>query len=75
MTKMIKNVINSNTVFESLNKKWLTSNEAAIYLGTTSAGIRNQVWRGQLVPYKRLGRLYFERDDLDRQITFSRKGE
>jgi len=62
-------------LFENLiaSKTWLTTSEAAIYYGTTPAGIRNQVWRGQLEPYKRLGRLYFKRDDLDRQITSSRK--
>jgi hypothetical protein len=56
-------------------KEWFTSREAAVYMGTTPGSIRNQVYRGQLTPYKRLGRLYFKKSELDRQIQSPKKGE
>jgi len=57
-----------------LTKPWLTTKEAALYLGISEGAIRNQVWRGQLTSYKRLGRLYINREELDRQIETSRRG-
>ena len=56
------------------DKYWLTTAEAAVYLGTSGGSIRNQVHRGQLIAKKRLGRLYFRRTDLDRLIEISKKG-
>lgn len=53
---------------------WLTTKAAAEYLGTTAGGIRNMVYRGQLIPYKPFGRLLFKRSDLDRRVESSRKG-
>jgi excisionase family DNA binding protein len=53
---------------------WLTSREAADYLGTTLGGLRNRVYRGHLKPHKpfgRLGRSYFKRMDLDRVMENS----
>ena len=56
-----------------MNKPWLTTKEASLYLGTTECAIRNQVWRCQLTAYKRLGRLYIKREELDRQIESCRQ--
>jgi len=57
-----------------MNKPWLTTKEASLYLGTSVGAIRNQVWRSQLAAYKRLGRLYIKREELDRQIESCRQG-
>lgn len=54
-----------------LGKKWLTTNEAAIYLGSTAGSVRNRVYRGQLTPKKFYGRCLFNKDELDRLIEMS----
>lgn len=54
-----------------LEKNWLTTGEAAIYLGSTPGGVRNRVYKGQLKPRKLYGRLLFKRDELDRLIETS----
>lgn len=57
----------------SLDRRvWLTSRDAADYLGTSLGGLRNRVYRGQLKPHKpfgRLGRCYYKRMDLDRLLA------
>lgn len=50
-------------------KTWLTSSEAASYLGRSMGSVRNMVYRGQLRPRKMFGRLYFSRLEIDRQIS------
>ena len=55
-------------------KVWLTTSEAAKYLGTTEAGVRNRVYRRQLKAYKFYGRNMFKRDELDRLIESSLRG-
>lgn len=57
--------------FESI--KWLDVGDAATYLRTSPGGIRNMVYRGQLVPFKPFGKLLFKRADLDRLIEKSRR--
>jgi hypothetical protein len=52
-------------------RKYLTTREAAAYVGSTPAGIRNRVYRRQLLPKKFFGRLMFRRADLDRLIEAS----
>ena len=47
------------------NKKWLTTKEAAIYLGKTSNAIWLLVSRGLLSKRKWNRRLYFKRAELD----------
>lgn len=52
-----------------IRRKWLTTKEAAEYLGTTPGGIRTRVYRQQLRPHKpfgRNGKSYFKREELDR---------
>lgn len=63
-------------------KKWLTTEETAIYLGKlTKTGmpsvgaIRNMVYRGQLIPYKPFGRLLFKRAELDHKVESSKGRE
>lgn len=64
----------STQIFENQceAKDWLTSREAANYLGRTSGAIRNMVYRGQIYPKKFGNRLYFNRRELDRAIGTSK---
>lgn len=55
--------------------KWLNSREAAAYLRTSVAQIRNMVHRGQLASYKPFGRLLFKRTELEKCVEISRKGD
>lgn len=50
---------------------WMNTQETAEYLRTTSASIRNLVYRGQLKCHKPFGKLLFKRADLDRLIETS----
>ena len=54
-----------------LNKTWLNTDEAALYLGTT----RNAVWllvsKGILIKRKWNRRLYFKRAELDQLLEAS----
>lgn len=52
---------------------WLNTNEAAEYLRTTPAQIRNWVYQGKVRFFKLFGRLRFKRADLD-SLIFN-KGE
>jgi len=53
------------------NLKWMTTNEAAIYLRKSTNAIRTAVCRGQIVARKFRRRLYFKRSELDRLIETS----
>ena len=53
------------------NLKWMTTDEAAIYLRKSSNAIRTAVCRGQIVARKFQRRLYFKRSELDRLIETS----
>ncbi len=55
------------------SKVWLTTSEAAEYLGTTEGGIRNRVYRKQLKAYKFYERNLFKREELDRLIESSQR--
>jgi excisionase family DNA binding protein len=61
--------------FTNLNRKpWLTTKEAAFYLGTSVGGIRNMVYRGQVFPRRPNGpngKWYFRREELDTYIEAS----
>ena len=55
-------------------RKWLPTQQAAEYLGTTPGGIRNRVYRDQLKVYKpfgQKGRSYFMREQLDQLLEAS----
>lgn len=52
-------------------KRWLRTNEVALYLGTTVPSVKKMVLRGKLRPHKFAGRLYFERKTLDGLIENS----
>lgn len=47
-------------------KRWLRTNELALYLGTSQGAIRNMVLRGQLTPNKCFGRNFFDKEAIDR---------
>jgi Helix-turn-helix domain len=46
-------------------KRWLRTNEVALYLGTTQGSVRNLVLRGQLKVKKHFGRNYFDKLAID----------
>ena len=61
----------SHTIFDNL--KWLNSKDTVEYLRITAGALRNIVYRGQIVPYRRGRRLYFKRSELDKLLEGSRK--
>ena len=52
-------------------KRWLRTDEVALYLGTTRASIKKLVMRQRLEPKKLYGRLYFDRHKIDGLIENS----
>ncbi len=52
-------------------KRWLRTNEVALYLGITQGAVRVMVHRGQLTPNKYCGRNYFCRNKIDELIGTS----
>lgn len=52
-------------------KRWLRTDEVALYLGTTRASIKKLVLRRRLEPKKLYGRLYFDRHEIDGLIENS----
>ncbi|MBC7430001.1 MAG: helix-turn-helix domain-containing protein [Bacteriovorax sp.] len=46
-------------------KRWLRTDEVALYLGTSQGSIRNLVLRGQLKAKKYFGRNYFDKLAID----------
>ncbi|HRK07543.1 MAG TPA: helix-turn-helix domain-containing protein [Pseudobdellovibrionaceae bacterium] len=52
-------------------KRWLRTDEVALYLGTTRASIKKLVMRQRLEPKKLYGRLYFDRHEIDGLIENS----
>jgi hypothetical protein len=52
-------------------KRWLRTDEVALYLGTTVGAIKQMVHRRQLAPKKYCGRNYFSRDEIDGLIDSS----
>ena len=52
-------------------KRWLRTDEVALYLGTTREAVKKMVVRGKLEPRKFAGRNYFSREDLDGRIENS----
>ena len=58
--------------FRSLTvKRWLRTDEVALYLGTTRESIKKLVLRKRLQPKKLFGRLYFDRNAIDGLIENS----
>ena len=70
-TQYSSDVDSSESALLFNNLKWMTTNEAAIYLRKSSNAIRTAVCRGQLVARKFQRRLYFKRSELDRLIETS----
>lgn len=54
-------------------KRWLRTNEVALYLGTSQGAIRNMVLRGQLIPNKCFGRNFFDKEAIDRLMDSPKK--
>ena len=52
-------------------RRWLRTNEVALYLGTTRSAVKKLVLRKRLQPNKLAGRLYFDREALDALIKGS----
>lgn len=55
------------------NMVWLSSEDAAKYLGRSTGQIRNMVYRRQVSHRKFCNRLYFRKTELDRAIESSNK--
>lgn len=49
-------------------KRWLRTDEVALYLGASKMAVKHMVLRGKLFPTKFCGRLYYSREELDRLI-------
>lgn len=61
-------------LFKNLNY-WMTTKEAAEYIRTSPASLRNKISRGEISPSGRLGRsLRFRRDVLDKYLEAPLKG-
>lgn len=65
--------LNSSALFENQNsKEWLTTNEAAKFLGVSANALRIMVYRGQVPVFKFGRRLRFRLRDC--QALFVKKG-
>ena len=53
------------------NLKWLTTDEAAIFLRKSSHALRQMTYKGKIRPRKFGGRLYFEKAELDQLVGTS----
>ena len=56
-------------------KRWLRTNEVALYLGITAGAVRVMAHRGQLSPKKYCGRNYFCRNEIDDLIGTSNQSK
>lgn len=52
-------------------RRWLRTDEVALYLGISKMAVKHMVMRGRLAPKKFSGRLYYDRGELDRRIENS----
>lgn len=55
-------------------KRWLKTDEVALYLGSTREAVKKLYQRGKISANKFCGRLYFDREMLDRLIENSMVG-
>ncbi|MDZ4660036.1 MAG: helix-turn-helix domain-containing protein [Pseudomonadota bacterium] len=55
-------------------KRWLRTDEVALYLGSTREAVKKLYQRGKLAAHKFCGRLYFDRELLDQLIERSHTG-
>lgn len=55
-------------------KRWLKTDEVALYLGSTREAVKKLYQRGKLTANKFCGRLYFDREHLDYLIENSNSG-
>ena len=55
-------------------KRWLKTDEVALYLGSTREAVKKLYQRGRLSANKFCGRLYFDREQLDLLIENSATG-
>jgi excisionase family DNA binding protein len=51
---------------------WMSIKSAAAYLDTTEQALRGRVKRGEIPVYRRDGRLYFDRAELDQWVRGER---
>jgi excisionase family DNA binding protein len=59
------------SIFNINNRRWLTTKEVAFYLGRSVDAIHMLVGRGHLRSKKYLGKLYFDRVEIDYLIETS----
>ena len=52
-------------------KRWLRTDEVALYLGTTVGAVKNMALRGKLRPKKYCRRNYYCREEIDSLIEHS----
>lgn len=52
-------------------KRWLKTDEVALYLGSSREAVKKLYQRGRISANKFCGRLYFDREQLDRLIENS----
>lgn len=55
-------------------KRWLKTDEVALYLGSTREAVKKLYQRGKITASKFCGRLYFDREQLDLLIENSAAG-
>lgn len=55
-------------------KRWLKTDEVALYLGSTKEAVKKLYQRGRLTANKLSGRLYFDREQIDLLIERSGSG-
>jgi excisionase family DNA binding protein len=61
--------------FENMNNEWLSTRQAAAYLGITENNLRNKVSRGIISVDGRLGKsLRFKKTSLDNLLSNPNKG-
>ncbi|MBK23242.1 MAG: hypothetical protein CME70_04475 [Halobacteriovorax sp.] len=66
------NTSKGESFFNINNRRWLTTKEVAEYLGRSIDAIHMLVSRGQLRSRKYLGKLYFDREEIDYQLETSK---
>ena len=55
-------------------KRWLKTDEVALYLGMTPGAVKKLYQRGRIAANKFCGKLYFDRENLDLLIESSTTG-
>lgn len=65
-------IIDLKRLILSATKKALTVDECAVYLGITSSRLRHMISDKELPYYKHHGRIFFDREELERTLLSER---